>query len=945
MKKSTDLILQNNLNTFRIYTRRLANPTDERFFLTTAGKVTTFLSNAKAYYAEAQLPIIESLEVACRSLQNVAPSVFSNPGSLDRSVIPADKAPLFDAFDKLTNSVTPYVSLFTDESLRNRLISFLSSIGVSLPPESTNTTSPNTLVQLSATPPTGHQADPTASQVHGDSLAGNAPSDPVVMISGLPPTVKGPTASDQLVTPLPISSPPPVEVKGSDGGLVVQSTPSRILQPPVSGSFGRPPSPKTPVSGDVVKPARVEPSPSSCPPTSSLATSSASPSLHHQPSSLVSVPPVAPLSFQEIPVTPSVMPPSVQVSQNVPPSRVQPAVQTPSTSVVSPSPDQQKPKPLPRRQSSGLDFLQLDLQVAREKKLRAARAAGVQKSGSTAQAPPEPAPSISTKVVLAAETAPLTSPTTSDSMQSTPVATTSMSAGPAATLVHRDLRQGTSRNGTSRRLRITDRAPVPPPEPGSSGAPIVIDEDEPMPMSADEPAIIDAPTPAPQKEEETVTTLDPQGDTRGDHKLQPEQGGMAISEQLPPQNVSVLQGVSHPFVSERDPPATGISGANIIATQGPSAPTSGPSSSFATPLHATPASDPSELPASECDKPAGVQLKQATDDKEQGKTREDSVENLDLSSVDSVSSATIEPSSDVMAATKNKDAETIAPAPATVATESSPAQVASIEPDLQSNPAEPHRSGEHVPTISVAEASLAIGKHPRSPTPANGDIGRVFARKLSNAEKERALPSRPDSTSRTEPRSTTEMFSDMDISHSVSPPPIVVLGTRTVGSSSDSRSVSPTSGKRPSDAGTELVKAEEIEDEMVDELAPLFGKEMRVICMDRAYDVPGEFIFDFNLSHADWNRVSQWTRAPENLDLDISRARCITLACYSMKELEPYATQEGLAREKWFENVKPIPWANLPRNLWALINDRITVVFPPYLVCPVSAPFHIFIPV
>ena len=57
MKKSTGLIHQNNLNTFRIYTRRLANPTDERFFITTAGKVTTFLSNSRAYYAEAQLPV------------------------------------------------------------------------------------------------------------------------------------------------------------------------------------------------------------------------------------------------------------------------------------------------------------------------------------------------------------------------------------------------------------------------------------------------------------------------------------------------------------------------------------------------------------------------------------------------------------------------------------------------------------------------------------------------------------------------------------------------------------------------------------------------------------------------------------------------------------------------------------------------------------------------
>lgn len=51
-----------------------------------------------------------------------------------------------------------------------------------------------------------------------------------------------------------------------------------------------------------------------------------------------------------------------------------------------------------------------------------------------------------------------------------------------------------------------------------------------------------------------------------------------------------------------------------------------------------------------------------------------------------------------------------------------------------------------------------------------------------------------------------------------------------------------------------------------------------------------------------------------------------------MQELDPYATQDGLLREQWFENVKPVPWANLPRNLWALINDNILVMFPPYLV-------------
>src|SRR5712671_1804899 len=70
--------------------------------------------------------------------------------------------------------------------------------------------------------------------------------------------------------------------------------------------------------------------------------------------------------------------------------------------------------------------------------------------------------------------------------------------------------------------------------------------------------------------------------------------------------------------------------------------------------------------------------------------------------------------------------------------------------------------------------------------------------------------------------------------------------------------------------------------------------------------------------------------------LDISRAKCVTLACYSMQELDSYANQGSLAREQWFENVKPVPWAKVPHHLWAIINDRFTVVFPPYLVrcCP-----------
>ena len=328
-------------------------------------------------------------------------------------------------------------------------------------------------------------------------------------------------------------------------------------------------------------------------------------------------------------------------------------------------------------------------------------------------------------------------------------------------------------------------------------------------------------------------------------------------------------------------------------------------------------------------------------------------------------------------------------------------------------------SGEHIPIISVAETLPTSGKHQRSSTP-DGQTRRVMVRKGSPdpiSERRQDLPLHSDPVKSTsfdtvifdsrpgenEGRPETALGTsfplklsvshglanasgstlhvptmvshkrikssgDMDISRSsISPPPIAVLGTGTRGSSmtnrsSDSRSTSPPSGRRLSEGGIEAAKVEELEDdEMVDELAPLFGKEMRVICMDRAYAVPGEFTWDFTLSDADWDRVSQWAKAPENPEcvyallslhvlilnvrqssLDISQARCISLACYSTQDLEPYANQAAMTREQWFENTKPIPWAKLPRSLWALINDEFAVVFPPYMVLPFSIiPQHI----
>jgi hypothetical protein len=277
----------------------------------------------------------------------------------------------------------------------------------------------------------------------------------------------------------------------------------------------------------------------------------------------------------------------------------------------------------------------------------------------------------------------------------------------------------------------------------------------------------------------------------------------------------------------------------------------------------------SEQQASVHDKPSGAQLEQTTD---QQKAAEDSVEGLGPSNDDTVTGATTVPSSGnespvltthtvgVISAPKGKDTEMTPPAPTTaastaVATEPSAVPdhstisaqsvvVVSSSPDtvtLDVRPQEEKGSSE-----TSVDPSLPMGQA-ASQTPSISSGKASVSRPLGR-------PAHPSIGS----------LSDMDISLASDTPPIVVLGTR----ASHSRSTSPQSGKRSSDGGTELVRIEEIEEdgEMVDELAPLFGKEMKVICMDRAYDVPGEFTWDFTLSHADWGKVSQWANAPENLE-------------------------------------------------------------------------------
>ena len=858
--------------------------------------------------------------------------------------------------------------------------------------------SPDTPTEKSA--PWNADFTATASQIDvASSLQmGTTSSDSASMPLGSSPAVKGLT-NVQSISPEPTSAVAtqvqpvaPVETTGDDA-TVIQSAPSQQI--PASESLRQSPSSQAPVPEDGVSPVLIGPGPNRKvqTPASLLFTSPVPPSLPAQPPP-VSVPQVALPSPHRAVTTPSVAPspaspdvmphgqdshamsPSLassghatmaQVSQT-PPSQVSVPVRTPAPMPPVPQSSAQQPKPPPRRQSYGLNFLLVDLEDAREKKRAAALATGQQKSGSAARASPgsvsapiapstvttsptststgalpnAPAASISISTALA--TAEVTPARTPPLTGATPVHTPTTST---PTLVHRNLRQAVTRNGSSSaspcKLRITDRAPAPAPEPGSSSAPIVIDEDdEPMRRPAHEPMKIDSPIQTLPTSLKTETASDPQGvqggdiDTGNDRnpKAERDEVGKSISAQLSMTNSSVLQVTRRPLVSEPGPSVTGTSRADAVAAQSPFiSPLYDPRLSIATPPPATPAPEPSVPSGSE----DGAPLQQAKDPKEQGKVAKVSAESLGRPTTEIVSDSTIKPllgsessAMNVDPAHTTEDTEMTSTAPATTETaaamtESSATLAAShdnAEPSSQLNMTESHGTGEPA-TTSVTETSLTIGKHGRSLTP-DGNTRRVVPRRELDSEIQQDAPtivlqsenvgstssapvildseerekeggskavvdpsfklgqvgSRTSSISgggvgkpmlavpRSGPHSSSEPLSDMDISYSMTPPPIVVLGTRTGVSSPDSHSrySSPQSGNAPSEAGMETVKAEELEDEMVDELAPLFGKEMRVICMDRAWDVSGEFTWNIHLPQVDWDRVSKWADAPENLE-------------------------------------------------------------------------------
>jgi len=666
----------------------------------------------------------------------------------------------------------------------------------------------------------------------------------------LPSTAKAATSVQPTTLPTSASDRlPSVEAKGNDNGAVLQLTSNRpATQPSVDELLA-------PVSGDVIELARVERNRNVPAPAPSLSTTSVSSSLRTESASPVSAIRAVPQLSQKIPDNTSVTSspasanlPSqgrnirstspghvgvaqVSPSQIVPTPQVEPPVQTSaSVSLFSTSSGQNEPKPPRRRQSSGLD-----LQVARQKKLMAAKvASGTQKSGTT-QASPGAGPSPSTKDGTATATISPTSTTTAG-IPNTPAALTSTPAVPAAaqatpaqspgtsqgyisvittsvsntasqpqmvqtpspTLVHRDLRQGFSRVRTSvtspRTLRITDRAPAPAPEPGSSSAPIVIDEEDvSMSTPADESIDVDALLQPSTQTEETPMALDSdpqnvQGSNADAKDDQHDQEGKALLAE------NSVEGLGH---SNNDI----LSGATIVPSLGNESP---------------------------------------------------------ILSKDSTQSAV-----GVIHAPKGKDTEMTPPAPTTIAS-----TAVALEPSAA--PDHSTISAQSVDFRSSSPGTVTLGVRPQEEKGSSKPsvdpslpMGQAVSQtpSISSGRASVSTPlGRPAA-----PHSSIASLSDMDISSTSDTPPIAVLGTR----ASISRSPSLQSGTRFSEGGTELAKVEEIEEdasEMVDELAPLFGKDMKVICMDRAYDVPGEFTWDFTLSHADWVRVSQWAKAPESLE-------------------------------------------------------------------------------
>ena len=471
-------------------------------------------------------------------------------------------------------------------------------------------------------------------------------------------------------------------------------------QAPASTLSSRQSSP-APASGAVVSAAPVEP-PKALPPPSLPPTSLTLPSPHTQSLSAISAPQVTTAPLQKIAPSPPASHfdiPASASSTNIPhgpksqavnlSSKSPPldgAVQAPqnvllslarahasgSTPVSVSAPGiKQNPKPQGRRQSSGLDFLQLDLQVAREKKQKAvaeaARSGSVPRvSSPTSSVSGRGTPAATTAVAItAAPTTPalsLASPTVAQGtpalvspiLRAPPVTPrTAICSGPedlsasqthkaqtaVSRPVHRDLRQrsksGGSGTSSTPKLQITDRGPAPPPEPGSSAAPIVIEEDDEIPASlpADEKMEVDVPVEALSQVAAQSSTMlasqDSQGDKENKPKIQPHQ-----EESVTPcSGVTASQSItSHVLISKTELPVASVPSA-VVSAQKSSALATGSSPLLPTSPHITSALAPPALT------PGGEMLaisSQASESKEphgQKGSKDLSSEDVDMTTV------------------------------------------------------------------------------------------------------------------------------------------------------------------------------------------------------------------------------------------------------------------------------------------------------------------------
>ncbi|KAF8266769.1 hypothetical protein EI94DRAFT_1701502 [Lactarius quietus] len=124
-----------------------------------------------------------------------------------------------------------------------------------------------------------------------------------------------------------------------------------------------------------------------------------------------------------------------------------------------------------------------------------------------------------------------------------------------------------------------------------------------------------------------------------------------------------------------------------------------------------------------------------------------------------------------------------------------------------------------------------------------------------------------------------------------------------------------------SDAGNEP-EMEQFEDVKIGlQCPPQIREEAQILCMTGPHDIP---TMEFHVVPATLDKILIWLRAPENVHMDFSQARCITLVFYPIQDMRSHAIQQGESCNCGFDIHWPVPWRKILTGLSFLMNDVFT---------------------